>query len=94
MRVEVFQGCCPLGSGCWSCGRGLGATTCTLASCINRHRTPRWPPKLHAVLFPMMSANQGGPMLPHVVGAWATALLGGGLGIMGGGAAKAAAGRV
>jgi len=42
----------------------------------------------------MMSANQGGPLLPWVVGAWATALLGGGLGIMGGGAAKAAAGRV
>lgn len=50
-------------------------------------------PPLSAVLFPMMAANQGGPMLPWVVGAWATALLGGGLGITGGGAAKAAAGR-
>lgn len=38
-------------------------------------------------------ANQGGPMLPYVVGAWATALLGGGLGLMGGAGAKAAAGR-
>ena len=41
----------------------------------------------------MMAANQGGPMLPWVVGAWAAALASGGLGIMGGGAAKAAAGR-
>jgi len=43
----------------------------------------------------MVMANQGGPMLPWVTGAWATALLTGGMGLMGGGrAAKAAAGRV
>ena len=42
----------------------------------------------------MMAANQGGPMLPYVVGAWATALLSGGMGLLSGGAAKAAAGRV
>lgn len=30
-------------------------------------------------------------MLPYVVGAWATALLTGGMGLFGGGAAKAAA---
>ena len=39
----------------------------------------------------MVAANQGGPMLPYVVGAWATALLTGGMGLFGGGAAKAAA---
>jgi hypothetical protein len=51
-------------------------------------------PCLAAVLYPVMAANQGGPMLPYVVGSWATALLTGGMGLMGGGAAKAAAGRV
>ena len=45
-----------------------------------------------AVLAPMWMANQGGPYLPYVVGAWATALMAGGMGLMGGGAAKAAAG--
>lgn len=48
-------------------------------------------PQLPAVLGPMVAANQGGPMLPYVVGAWATALLTGGMGLFGGGAAKAAA---
>lgn len=42
-----------------------------------------------AVLASMWMANQGGPFLPYVVGAWATALMAGGMGLMGG-AAKAA----
>ncbi|KAL4859821.1 hypothetical protein ACK3TF_000096 [Chlorella vulgaris] len=44
-----------------------------------------------AVMGPIMASNQGGPALPWVVGAWATALATGGLGMFGGGAAKAAA---
>jgi hypothetical protein len=39
----------------------------------------------------MMASNQGGPALPWAVAAWATALVTGGLGMFGGGAAKAAA---
>ena len=43
-----------------------------------------------SVLSPMLSANQGGPALPWVVGAWATALMAAGTGLFGGGSAKAA----
>ncbi|KAL4425888.1 hypothetical protein ABPG75_009904 [Micractinium tetrahymenae] len=43
-----------------------------------------------AVMGPMVVANQGGPMLPIVAGAWAAALLTSGLGLMGGGRAAAA----
>ncbi|GAB4824039.1 hypothetical protein N2152v2_011085 [Parachlorella kessleri] len=42
------------------------------------------------VLGPMWAAGQGGPMLPWILGAWSTALLTSGLGLMKGGAAKAA----
>ena len=38
----------------------------------------------------MMTANQGGPMLSAVVGAWAVAAAAGGLGLMSGGAGAAA----
>lgn len=50
-------------------------------------------PLTPAVMGPMVAANQGGPWLPWVAGAWATAALAGGLGLMGG-AAKAATGSV
>lgn len=43
-----------------------------------------------AVMGPMVAAGQGGPLLPAVAGAWATALLTAGLGLMGGGGAAAA----
>lgn len=39
----------------------------------------------------MVAANQGGPALPWLAGAWSTALLAGGIGLLGGGATKAAA---
>ncbi|KAL4445732.1 hypothetical protein ABPG77_008931 [Micractinium sp. CCAP 211/92] len=43
-----------------------------------------------AVMGPMVAAGQGGPMLPMVAGAWATALLTAGMGLMGRGGAAAA----
>lgn len=39
---------------------------------------------------PMVAAGQGGPLLPMVAGAWATALLTAGMGLMGRGGAAAA----
>lgn len=43
-----------------------------------------------AVMGPMVAAGQGGPMLPIVVGAWATALLTAGLGMLGASGSTAA----